>query len=214
MSLRSLRQRMRERRYRCHGCSEPDLGWRARWRDFKCCQRCSGRENADGSEDEGGGGRRGDRRQNSRPRDIPGSRIRTPCCHVAEGGWRDFVEAEGRAAAPKATGRSKSARARSRPSRSRKNRTAQICFCVKGRLVPTILPAFQAGRDCIAGAYVECPMFHLLGHKLAAEKLALMSCILALAIVGRFRPTSGRSPIKARFLELAVRSARAMHVSS
>ncbi len=51
--------------------------------------------------------------------------------------------------------RSNRARSRSRPSRSRKNRTAHICFCVSGRLVPTILPAFHAGRECMAGSYLE-----------------------------------------------------------
>jgi hypothetical protein len=51
--------------------------------------------------------------------------------------------------------RSNSARSRSRPSRSRKKRIAQICFCVRGRLVPTVLPAFQAARPCIDGSYCE-----------------------------------------------------------
>lgn len=52
-------------------------------------------------------------------------------------------------------GKGNSARSRNRPSRSRKKRTAQICFCVRGRLVPTIFPAFQAGRACMAGSYFE-----------------------------------------------------------
>lgn len=33
----------------------------------------------------------------------------------------------------------------------------------QGRLVPTIFPAFQAGRACTAGSYFECPMIILLG---------------------------------------------------
>lgn len=52
--------------------------------------------------------------------------------------------------------RSKSARPRRRPSRSQKQ-TAQ-CFCVKGRLMATVLPAFHAGRHPIAGSYCKCPI--------------------------------------------------------
>jgi hypothetical protein len=37
-----------------------------------------------------------------------------------------------------------SARSRKRPSRSIKKRIAHICFCVSGRFVPTVFPAFHA----------------------------------------------------------------------
>src|SRR5436305_8931484 len=59
--------------------------------------------------------------------------------------------------------KSKSVRSRRRSSRSRKKRTAQICFCVSGRLLPTVLPAFQAARDCMVGSYCECPIVLLHG---------------------------------------------------
>ena len=49
--------------------------------------------------------------------------------------------------------RSNKARSRTRPSRSRKKRTAQICFCVSGRLVPTFFPVFQAARSRLASSY-------------------------------------------------------------
>lgn len=66
--------------------------------------------------------------------------------------------------------------------RSRKKRTAHICFWVRGRLVPTVFPAFHAARPRAAASYREYPISVLLGHDWPKEERSRRAALGPIAV--------------------------------